>query len=142
MDVVLIKKRYVDCRSIILLEIFYIVFLDCPALLDNAIILVRQYLLEESVPFAVCKCVPIQQLKLLPEIGNQLSFTVDWKIRISLLSEHSYELSFKSRLTLVSIRPGNLGNIFCYNCTLIRRQDNVICTHASSFLLKLRSLSL
>ena len=89
MNVLLIDESDVLRCSIISLNNLNIVFLNLASLVFNSFILISNGILEEEIPFIICKRIVVEGFKLRTQVSNKVSLCMYLQIFVALFLEHS-----------------------------------------------------
>ena len=116
MDIFLINDGDVLGRTIITLKNLNIILLNLTGLLHDSFIGIGNGVCEEAFPLILREVIIIQFFQLKAQIGNQIFFSMDLQIFISLFTEQAYEFLFQFRLRLVTVRTCLHRLIFCNDC--------------------------
>jgi hypothetical protein len=102
-DVPLVDQRDVLGGAVVSLQDLHVVLLNAAGLFRDALVLIRQGILEEAFPFRIGEAVSVQLFQLRAQIGDEVGLRVDGQVFIALLAEQADEFLFQCSLALVAL---------------------------------------
>ncbi len=125
--------------AVVALEQLDVVLLDANRLLDDALALAGDPLLEEALPLLIAELDAVQRLQLRAEVRDQVGLGLDGEVVVRLRLQDLDELGLKLGLGLVGRRAGRFWDELGDDRTLRADGDRLIArwlalAHAASSL--------